>query len=69
MPRKRKLTTSQWHDVFRIRCRSKSGASLEAYELNLCKQAMGEDPKRYAEMDLEVFNATLPFGAAPRRRM
>ena len=71
MPRrkpKRKLDAAEWSQVFRLRCRSKSGSHLSPEELDLCKAAMNEDPKRYSAMDADVFDATVPFGSGAKAR-
>lgn len=61
-----KLTEAQWSEVFHLRCRSKRGETLTADELALAERAWKEDRKRYAVMDGDVFEATVPFGSAAR---
>jgi len=65
---KRKLDAAEWSAVFRLRCRSKSGSQLSPEELDLCKAAMEEDPKRYSGMNSDVFDATVPFGSSAKAR-
>lgn len=66
--RKLKLTESEWSAVFRLRCRSKSGSHLSPEDLDLCKAARDEAPKRYSAMDADVFDAPVPFGSAVKAR-
>jgi len=64
MSKRQPLTEAEWREVFRIRCRSKSGSGITPEELKLCKRALACDGKRYAAMDKDVFEATRPFGSA-----
>jgi hypothetical protein len=65
---KKPLTDEEWERVFKARCASKSGCrELSKEEKELCYRAYLVDGKRYAEMDIDVFNATVPFGSNARR--
>ena len=61
--KKKKLSDDAWRDVFRLRCRSKQGITLEPHERRLIIAAYREDAKRYADMNDAIFIATKPFGA------
>jgi hypothetical protein len=61
--KKSKLTDADWRDVYRLRCRSKQGITLEPNERRLIIAAHREDAKRYADMNGAIFEATKPFGA------
>ncbi len=63
MPKKKRDEDINWHRVFVIRCKSKSGGGLTDDERDLCNAAYKADPKRYAEMDDSVFDATVPAGS------
>lgn len=67
MVRTRKLTDSNWRRVFDLRCRSKRGEYLSPEDRALIDAAHNEDRDRYADMDADVFNATVPFGSNARR--
>jgi hypothetical protein len=64
--RRRTLTEAEWREVFRLRCASKREERLSSEDLDLVETAFSEDPKRYGEMDVDVFDATLPFGSKVR---
>lgn len=66
MPRRQKLTDAEWRDVFRLRCKSKRGETLSKDERALVDRAYKEDEERYAAMEADVFDATVPFGSAAR---
>ena len=63
MPGKRRLTEVEWSQVFDVRCRSKRGESTTAREQRLVNKAFEEDRARYAAMEADVFDATVPFGS------
>jgi hypothetical protein len=63
----KKLTESQWQEVFELRCRSKRGEEIGKRAHNLCMRAFKEDEERYSKMEAGVFNATVPFGSCARR--
>lgn len=58
-----KACAINWDRVFEIRCKSKRGEALSDAERDLFTRAYAADPKRYAAMDDDVFEATKPFGA------
>jgi hypothetical protein len=62
------MTDSEWSEVFKTRCRSKRGEHLTKEELLLIDRAYASDPKRYASMEADVFDATVPFGSTVRAR-
>lgn len=66
--RRRKLTEAEWSDVFQICCRAKQGLPLSKADRVLIDAAFNEDPDRYAKMELDVFDATVPFGSNVRAR-
>jgi hypothetical protein len=68
MARRRKLTDAEWRVVFQLCCKSKSGGELSKAELALVDAAYKEDENRYGDMEIDVFNATVPFGSVARRR-
>lgn len=65
--RRKKLTEEEWRRVFQLRCRTKQGQDVAQRDLALVYAALREDPKRYSAMDVDVFNATVPFGSNARR--
>jgi hypothetical protein len=68
MKRRGKLTDAEWREVFRLRCKSKSGDELSTTERALVGAAYDEDENRYGDMEIDVFNATVPFGSNVRLR-
>lgn len=68
MTRRRKLSGAEWRDVFRLRCKSKTGGTLTAAERALVEAAYREDETRYGDMEIDVFNATVPFGSRAQQR-
>ena len=60
------LTEAQWAEVFELCCASKSGKKLTRAEQRLVERAFKEDRERYASLEPEVFNATVPFGSTRR---
>jgi len=66
--RKRTLTKDDWHKVFGLRCRSKRGQRLSEDEQALVDAAYRQDVDRYAAMEPDVFDATVPFGSQARAR-
>lgn len=66
--KKSTLSESEWRDVFRARCRSKRGERLTDEERAIVEAAFASDEKRYAEMELDVFDATVPFGSGARAK-
>jgi hypothetical protein len=67
MARRGKLSDAEWRDVFELRCKSKSGDALSKAEQALVEAAYQEDETRYGDMEIDVFNATVPFGSRTRR--
>lgn len=63
-----RMTEAQWGEVFHLRCKSKREGGLTLGELSLCERARGEDHGRYAAMEADVFDATVPFGSSARAR-
>lgn len=63
-----KLTEAEWIKVFLLRCRSKQGLELAKVDRALVDAAYSQDPERYAAMEPDVFDATVPFGSAARWR-
>jgi hypothetical protein len=57
-----------WVAVFEARCASKEGRTLSDEERVLCDAAFEADRARYAAMERDVFNATVPFGSCERWR-
>ena len=68
MARRKKLTEEEWRRVFQLRCRTKQGQEISKEELALTATAFREDPKRYSALEVDVFNATVPFGSTARRK-
>ena len=66
--REKKLTEEEWHKIFELRCRSKRGQRLFPEEQALVDAAYRQDLKRYAAMEPDVFDATVPFGSQARFR-
>lgn len=60
------LTELEWLQVFDARCLSKQGKPLTVQQSRLCDRAFRTDRKRYAALDVDVFNATVPFGSNVR---
>lgn len=60
------LTEREWAKVFTARCQSKQGRPISEEERALLTRAFETDEKRYAEMDREIFNATVPFGSSAK---
>lgn len=66
--RMHQLTDDEWRRVFRVRCASKSGSrELTDEEKSLVQTAFDSDPERYSKMEIDVFNATVPFGSNVKR--
>jgi hypothetical protein len=70
-PRKRATPSKQigdilWERVFQIKCKSKNGQTLTDEERGLIEEAFQTDPRRYRDLEGEVFNATVPFGSSAR---
>jgi len=63
-----KLTELEWLAVFRVRCKSKQGQTLSIADHALIDRAFVEDRKRYAAMDADVFDATVPVGSTAKAR-
>lgn len=61
------LTELEWIQVFDARCLSKQGKTLTVQQSRLCDRAFRTDRKRYGELDVDVFNATVPFASPVRR--
>jgi len=67
MARHKKLTEEEWRRVFQLRCRSKQGQDIAKEDLALVDAAFRDDLERYSAMEVDVFNATVPFGSSVRR--
>ena len=67
MTRRKKLTEEEWRRVFQLRCRSKQGQDIAKEDLALVDAAFRDDLERYSAMEVDVFNATVPFGSSVRR--
>lgn len=61
--RKKAAPVLDWDEIFRLRCRSKRGESLTDEERALTQAAYDADPERYAGLEPDVFDATVPFGS------
>lgn len=64
------ISEMEWERVFRIRCASKEGRGMSEDDRALITRAYEADPKRYASMNDDIFDATVPIGSnakAPRR--
>lgn len=57
------LTETEWLKVFRTRCKSKRGETLTPDEHVLIEKAFKQDQTRYAAMEPDVFDATVPVGS------
>lgn len=68
MPKRRKLTEADWAKVFAARCQTKQGRPISDEERKLVDAAYKSDLKRYAAMEKEIFNATVPFGSNVRMK-
>jgi hypothetical protein len=66
--KKRTLTDGEWRDVFAACCRSKRGEWLSEKDRALVDAAFASDPKRYSDMQPDVFDATVPAGSTARAR-
>lgn len=66
MARRKKLTETDWQKVFAYRCKSKQGLGLSMEERALTDAAYKEDKERYAAMEPDVFDATVPAGSNVR---
>ncbi len=60
------LTDADWEEVFRLRCKSKQGKRLTDDERTLVDVAYKEDEERYAALEPDVFDSTVPFGSHAR---
>lgn len=67
MTRRKKLTEEEWRRVFQLRCRAKQGQAIAKEDLALIAAAFRDDLERYSAMEVDVFNATVPFGSTVRR--
>lgn len=65
--KKRVLSEAEWREVFHVRRRSKRGERLTDADRDLLDAASKSDPKRYAALEGDVFDATVPFGSAARK--
>lgn len=62
------LTVAEWREVFRVRCKSRRGDGMTEDERRLIGRAFAEDPRRYAGLDADVFDATVPAGSTARAK-
>lgn len=67
MGKRRQLSEADWAKVFEARCLSKRGLPLSEDQQTRIDAAYKSDPKRYAAMERDVFNATVPFGSTAKR--
>lgn len=64
-----KLTDKEWQTVFQLRCKSKRGhETLSKQEQTLIERAYAENEDRVADMEVDVFNATVPPGSSAYRQ-
>jgi len=49
--------------TFDLRCKAKSVGKLTQKEHNYLRKMWEKYPKEYSAMDMDIFNATKPFGA------
>ena len=49
--------------MFQLRCRTKQGQDIAKEDLALVAAAFRDDLERYSAMEVDVFNATVPFGS------
>jgi hypothetical protein len=68
MPKRKKLSEADWARVFGARCQTKQGRQVSADERTLIDAAYKSDRKRYAAMEKDIFNATVPFGSNVRMK-
>ena len=68
MGKVRRLTEVEWSKVFHLRCQSKRGKGLTDDEQALLAAAFQSDEQRYAALDADVFDATVPFGSAAKAK-
>jgi hypothetical protein len=66
MGKRKTLTEADWAAVFAARCQDKQGRPLSKEERALCAATFESDRDRYAALDGDVFNATVPFGSNAR---
>jgi hypothetical protein len=66
--RRPEVSEHEWRQLFRVRCASKQGQRLSDEDRELIERAHRADPKRYAAMDDDVFDATVPFGSSAKAR-
>lgn len=67
MKKKTPLTDAEWRRLFTVRCKSKRGQAITDDESALIDRAFASDPKRYGNMDPDVFNETVPAGSTAYR--
>jgi hypothetical protein len=68
-PARKQLSEQDWVKVFASRCQTKQGRRpISAAERDLVNAAYKSDRKRYAAMEKDVFNATVPFGSNVRMK-
>jgi len=65
--REKTLTENDWIKVFAARCQSKQGRAISKEERALLDAAYKSDKDRYAAMNKDIFNATVPFGSTVRK--
>jgi hypothetical protein len=63
----KRLTEDEWRQVFKLRCKSKLGQLLTVEDRALTERAFLADSERYAAMEDDIFNATVPFGSTVRK--
>lgn len=68
MRKRNKLTEDDWAAVLVARCQSKQGRPISKEESALCEAAFKSDEERYMAMEIDVFNATVPFGSSVKRK-
>jgi hypothetical protein len=60
------LTEAEWSTVFLARCKSRRGEAVSDVERALLDRAYRTNKERYASLDADVFDATVPAGSAAR---
>jgi hypothetical protein len=54
--------------LFKIRCAGKRWEYVSKEDHRFCAAMFKKYPKEYGEMEVDVFNATVPFGSTVRRQ-
>lgn len=51
-----------------VRCRAKRGLQISQEDKNFCEKMCTKYPEWYKQTEIDVFNATVPFGSSARRK-